>query len=232
MAGLHYTSVTDAGITPINLTDYRINQAHLNEDQACNLLSLSHDSLTFWETKTDKLPALLYNHYLSVLHKAAQLYKTDPTNPIFTLNNEDLKPLDRVFSYQACTEQFVEQLIEAGVDFPDEFWPYEFVPAQPVLFKEQIRYDSTGKEPYPGFGQAYENHQYVIQQAIHQANAHDLGRDYMSLDRTDETLSNPRYTHDEDGNPVYYDDEPLVVTDINDEIVGVDTPQQSDNTTE
>lgn len=226
---LHYESVHDANITPINLTQYREQEAHLTLDQARNLMSVDQESLQRWENNPNVIPATIYNHYLTTLTTAAKLYKTDPTNIIFTIDNNTVKPLDQAFSYTTCDEQYVNELLELGIDFPEDFWPYEFVPEQPVLFREQIAYDNNGTEPYPGFADAWENHQYNLQLVDHAAHAKLDGREYMSRDLTNRELAEHRYTHDDDGNPIYYDDEPVVFTDMNDEIVGTDQPETHNN---
>lgn len=155
---LHYTSVADAGIQPINLAQMR-QDVHLDFTHAACLLSVEPEVVERWERNPEVLPVSLYKKYVATLEKAGRIYQQDPDNLIFTIDLASLERLDHPMTYTACTEEYVEQVLAMGVDFPEDFWPYEFVPEYPIVLREQIAYETEGVEPYPGFGEAWETYQ-------------------------------------------------------------------------
>lgn len=155
---LHYTSVADAGIQPINLAQMR-QDVHLDFTHAACLLSVAPEVVERWERNLEVLPVAVYKKYVATLEKAGRIYQQDPDNLIFTIDLASLDRLDHPMTYTACTEEYVEQVLALGVDFPEDFWPYEFVPEYPIVLREQIAYETEGVEPYPGFGEAWETYQ-------------------------------------------------------------------------
>lgn len=155
---LHYTSVADAGIQPINLAQMR-QDVHLDFTHAACLLSVEPEVVERWERNPEVLPVSLYKKYVATLEKAGHIYKQNPDHPIFTIDLASLNRPDHPMTYTACTEEYVEQVLALGVDFPEDFWPYEFVPEYPIVLREQIAYETEGVEPYPGFGEAWETYQ-------------------------------------------------------------------------
>lgn len=155
---LHYTSVADAGIQPINLAQMR-QDVHLDFTHAACLLSVEPEGVERWERNPEFLPVSLYKKYVATLEKAGHIYQQNPDHPIFTIDLASLNRLDHPMTYTACTEEYVEQVLALGVDFPEDFWPYEFVPEYPIVLREQIAYETEGVEPYPGFGEAWETYQ-------------------------------------------------------------------------
>lgn len=155
---LHYTSVADAGIQPINLAQMR-QDAHLDFTHAACLLSVEPEGVERWERNPEVLPVTVYKKYIATLEKAGRIYQQDPHNLIFTIDLASLERLDHPMTYTACTEEYVDQVLAMGVDFPEDFWPYEFVPEYPIVLREQIAYETEGVEPYPGFGEAWETYQ-------------------------------------------------------------------------
>lgn len=155
---LHYTSVADAGIQPINLAQMR-QDVHLDFTHAACLLSVEPEGVERWERNPEVLPVALYKKYVATLEKAGHIYQQNPDHPIFTIDLASLNRLDHTMTYTACTEEYVEQVLALGVDFPEDFWPYEFVPEYPIVLREQIAYETEGIEPYPGFGEAWETYQ-------------------------------------------------------------------------
>lgn len=155
---LHYTSVADAGIQPINLAQMR-QDVHLDFTHAACLLSVEPEVVERWERNPEVLPVSLYKKYVATLEKAGHIYQQNPDHPIFTIDLASLNRLDHPMTYTACTEEYVEQVLALGVDFPEDFWPYEFVPEYPIVLREQIAYETEGVEPYPGFGEAWETYQ-------------------------------------------------------------------------
>lgn len=155
---LHYTSVADAGIQPINLAQMR-QDVHLDFTHAACLLSVEPEVVERWEHNLEVLPVSVYKKYVATLEKAGRIYQQDPDNLIFTIDLASLNRLDHPMTYTACTEEYVEQVLALGVDFPEDFWPYEFVPEYPIVLREQIAYETEGIEPYPGFGEAWETYQ-------------------------------------------------------------------------
>lgn len=155
---LHYTSVADAGIQPINLAQMR-QDVHLDFTHAACLLSVEPEVVERWERNPEVLPVSLYKKYVAKLEKAGHIYQQNPDHPIFTIDLASLDRPDHPMTYTACTEEYVEQVLALGVDFPEDFWPYEFVPEYPIVLREQIAYETEGVEPYPGFGEAWETYQ-------------------------------------------------------------------------
>lgn len=155
---LHYTSVADAGIQPINLAQMR-QDVHLDFTHAACLLSVEPEGVERWERNPEVLPVALYKKYIATLEKAGHIYQQNPDHPIFTIDLASLNRLDHPMTYTACTEEYVEQVLAMGVDFPEDFWPYEFVPEYPIVLREQIAYETEGVEPYRGFGEAWETYQ-------------------------------------------------------------------------
>lgn len=155
---LHYTSVADAGIQPINLAQMR-QDVHLDFTHAACLLSVEPEVVERWERNPEVLPVSLYKKYVATLEKAGHIYQQNPDHPIFTIDLASLNRPDHPMTYTACTEEYVEQVLALGVDFPEDFWPYEFVPEYPIVLREQIAYETEGVEPYPGFGEAWETYQ-------------------------------------------------------------------------
>lgn len=155
---LHYTSVTDAGIQPLNLAQMR-QDVHLDFTHAACLLSVEPEVVERWEHNLEVLPVAVYKKYVATLEKAGRIYQQNPDHPIFTIDLTSLERLDHPMTYTACTEEYVEQVLALGVDFPEDFWPYEFVPEYPIVLREQIAYETEGVEPYPGFGEAWETYQ-------------------------------------------------------------------------
>lgn len=155
---LHYTSVADAGIQPINLAQMR-QDVHLDFTHAACLLSVEPEVVERWERNLEVLPVAVYKKYVATLEKAGRIYQQDPDNLIFTIDLASLERLDHPMTYTACTEEYVNQVLDMGVDFPEDFWPYEFVPEYPIVLREQIAYETEGVEPYPGFGEAWETYQ-------------------------------------------------------------------------
>ena len=155
---LHYTSVADAGIQPLNLAQMR-QDVHLDFTHAACLLSVEPEVVERWERNLEVLPVAVYKKYVSTLEKAGRIYQQDPDNLIFTIDLASLDGLDHPMTYTACTEEYVEQVLALGVDFPEDFWPYEFVPEYPIVLREQIAYETEGIDPYPGFGEAWETFQ-------------------------------------------------------------------------
>lgn len=155
---LHYTSVADAGIQPLNLAQMR-QDVHLDFTHAACLLSVEPEVVERWERNLEVLPVAVYKKYVSTLEKAGRIYQQNPDHPIFTIDLASLERLDHPMTYTACTEEYVEQVLALGVDFPEDFWPYEFVPEYPIVLREQIAYETEGVEPYPGFGEAWETYQ-------------------------------------------------------------------------
>lgn len=155
---LHYTSVADAGIQPINLAQMR-QDVHLDFTHVACLLSVEPEVVERWERNPEVLPVSLYKKYVATLEKAGHIYQQNPDHPIFTIDLASLNRPDHPMTYTACTEEYVEQVLALGVDFPEDFWPYEFVPEYPIVLREQIAYETEGVEPYPGFGEAWETYQ-------------------------------------------------------------------------
>ncbi|NYI25298.1 hypothetical protein [Aeriscardovia aeriphila] len=190
---LHYTSVADAGIQPINLAQMR-QDVHLDFTHAACLLSVEPEVVERWERNLEVLPVAVYKKYVATLEKAGRIYQQDPDNLIFTIDLASLDRLDHPMTYTACTEEYVEQVLALGVDFPEDFWPYEFVPEYPIVLREQIAYETEGIEPYPGFGEAWETFQDNLDEVdsiVHQILADQGGKvlydddDYYGYDLPD-----------------------------------------------
>lgn len=197
---LSYEAVSNATTPIANIKELR-ERRHISQLAAANYMGVTANTIRGWERDPGRMQLKVYNRYLAAL-----------TNPdsVFTENKGTGKITETtLIVFPGFSDDFVKKILKAGIPLPKGFYPYEFVPDQPVTDYEFQHWKNGGWEPYPGFATAY-NKWLVDADTVGRAwKAHESGvvTPHSMFDETNRV--DPEF--DENGNPIDYDNPRIIV---------------------
>lgn len=188
----HYTTPASEGITVSNLTELR-KQTGLTQDDMSAHMGVNRSTIITWEKNPEKMRVRDYNRYISIL------------------NNNQPAPVGAKMNFPGFTHDMVEQIEAMGIVFPDEFYPYAFVPREPVTFKAFTLWQDTGREPYVGFGAEFDQWDVIASDIRRQVREKKNGVPIPTHTVMEE--DKPALDVLPDGSPVAYDEPTVVLND-------------------
>lgn len=200
---LRYQSVQNNLDTVADLKQLRF-EAHISQATAGRTIGVSRDTIRAWEENPQRMKVADYRKYVAYLDKMAAKYASDPAGEEFSVLPHATGVNEAtLMTFPGFSEKFVRECVALGIDFPENFDPYELVPDRPVTASEYHRWEDTGVEPYPGFASTLEQWRADGAKVLAAYREAKMG---VKIPRT--VYKDPTdlpYEFDEDGNPVEYD---------------------------
>lgn len=172
----------------INLKTLR-RQAGRTQKEVAELLGVHVNTYRAWEKDPSSMPHGAWVDTVSYLEIAAQARKARKMATEFPKREARF-----VSGYDDSDQE------EYTVPIPEGLTEV-FVPSREVTRKQQVDFEVSGKEPYPGYAAEFEEWERQWEM-VNEAQAEADGDDWQTLDPV---LADPEYTPDT-GEPIEYDE--------------------------